>query len=128
MSATKVKKRKSAGNADTLPPEAGVAKERKTPRARKEALTGWAFMAPFTILFLFIFILPICISVFSSFFQVKTQGGGAFGGGESQNVFVGLENYQYVIFSGAFWAGIGRVILYTIVQVPVMIIAALALA
>lgn len=128
MSATKVEKRKTAGNADALPPGAGVAKERKTPRARKEALTGWAFMAPFTILFLLIFILPICISVYSSFFQIKTQGGGAFGGGESHNVFVGFENYQYVIFSGAFWTGIGRVILYTIVQVPVMIISALALA
>ena len=35
---------------------------------------------------------------------------------------------QYVITSGNFWAGVGRVVLYTVIQVPVMIIAALALA
>ena len=49
-------------------------------------------------------------------------------GGELVDKFVGLQNFQYVITSGNFWAGVGRVVLYTVIQVPVMIIAALALA
>lgn len=102
--------------------------KRKTPRARKEARTGWLFMAPFTILFLLIFILPIAISIYSSFFQTKVSGGGAYGGGEAVKQFVGFANFEYVITSSDFWNGIGRVILYTAVQVPVMILAALGLA
>lgn len=105
-----------------------TAAQRKTPRARKEARTGWLFMAPFAILFFFIFIVPIGVSIYSSFFQTKAVGGGAFGGGESKKVFVAFDNYEYVITNTDFWSGIGRVILYTALQVPVMIIAALALA
>lgn len=112
-------------NVQEIPPEV---KKRKTPRARKEARTGWIFMAPFTILFFFIFVLPICVSIYSSFFQTKVTGGGAFGGGETVNAFVGFANYKYVVTNGDFWAGIGRVILYTCFQVPIMILAALALA
>ena len=41
---------------------------------------------------------------------------------------VGLENFKYVITSANFWAGTGRVLIYTLIQVPIMIIAALALA
>ncbi|MCI6574268.1 MAG: sugar ABC transporter permease [Actinomycetaceae bacterium] len=85
-------------------------------------------MAPFTLLFILIFVVPILVSIYSSFFKLKATGGGAFGGGEKTNIFVGFENFQYVLTSSDFWTGIGRVILYTLFQVPVMIIAALALA
>ena len=50
------------------------------------------------------------------------------GGGELVNQFVGLENFRYAVTSPEFWSGVGRVILYTVIQVPIMIIAALALA
>ncbi|MEE1296644.1 MAG: sugar ABC transporter permease [Bifidobacterium sp.] len=85
-------------------------------------------MLPFVLLFLLVFIFPIVYAIYSSFFQQVATGGGAYGGGELVNKFVGLENFKYVITSGAFWAGMGRVLLYTVIQVPVMIIAALALA
>ena len=85
-------------------------------------------MAPFGILFALVFILPIIWAIYSSFFRQVTTGGGAYGGGELVDKFVGLQNFQYVITSGNFWAGVGRVVLYTVIQVPVMIIAALALA
>ena len=39
-----------------------------------------------------------------------------------------FQNFQYVITSGKFWTGVGHVLLYTVIQVPIMIIAALALA
>lgn len=107
--------------------KAPVSKSRSR-RAVREARTAWIFMAPFTILFLFIFVVPILVSIYQSFFQVKVVGGGPFGGGESTNVFVGFENFAYVLTSSGFWTGIGRVVLYTALQVPVMIILALALA
>ena len=74
------------------------------------------------------FILPIFWAIYSSFFRQVTEGGGAYGGGELVNKFVGLENFKYVITSANFWAGTGRVLIYTLIQVPIMIIAALALA
>lgn len=85
-------------------------------------------MAPFAIMFALVFILPIFWAIYSSFFRQVTEGGGAYGGGELVNKFVGLENFKYVITSANFWAGTGRVLIYTLIQVPIMIIAALALA
>ena len=85
-------------------------------------------MAPFAIMFALVFILPIFWAIYSSFFRQVTEGGGAYGGGELVNKFVGLENFKYVITSANFWAGTGRGLIYTLIQVPIMIIAALALA
>ena len=101
--------------ATTKTAKTGVARRADKPKAsdavKRENRTGWAFMAPFGILFALVFILPIIWAIYSSFFRQVTTGGGA-----------------YVITSGNFWAGVGRVVLYTVIQVPVMIIAALALA
>ena len=113
--------------------ETGATKGKRTkgglsPAARREERTGWLFMLPFVLLFLLVFIVPILYAVYSSFFQQVATGGGAYGGGEIVNRFVGLENFKYVITSGTFWAGMGRVLLYTLIQVPIMIISALALA
>lgn len=103
-------------------------KPKRSDAAKRENRTGWAFMAPFALLFAFVFILPIGWAIYSSFFRQVVSGGGAYGGGELVNQFVGLENFRYVITSGDFWAGVGRVVIYTLIQVPIMIIAALALA
>lgn len=103
-------------------------KPKRSDAAKRENRTGWAFMAPFALLFAFVFILPIGWAIYSSFFRQVVSGGGACGGGELVNQFVGLENFRYVITSGDFWAGVGRVVIYTLIQVPIMIIAALALA
>lgn len=101
--------------------------KRKKIQERHEAYTGWAFLAPFALLFILIFLVPIIIAIFSSFTR-QDSGGGLYGGGELTTKFVGLENFQMVVTSSAFWTGIGRVMLYTAFQVPIMILAALALA
>ncbi|MBT1178507.1 carbohydrate ABC transporter permease [Bifidobacterium vespertilionis] len=103
-------------------------KPKRSLAAKRENRIGWAFMAPFTILFAFVFILPIGWAVYSSFFRQIAEGGGAYGGGKLVNKFVGLQNFQYAITSADFWTGVGHVLVYTVIQVPVMIIAALALA
>lgn len=119
-------------SATTQPAATGATKHTAKPKrsnaVKRENRTGWAFMAPFAIMFALVFILPIFWAIYSSFFRQVTEGGGAYGGGELVNKFVGLENFQYVITSDKFWAGTGRVLIYTLIQVPIMIIAALALA
>ena len=109
-------------------PKRAAAKPKRSKAFKRENRTGWAFMAPFAILFAFVFLLPIIWAVYSSFFRQVSQGGGLYGGGELVNEFVGFQNFQYVITSGKFWTGVGHVLLYTVIQVPIMIIAALALA
>lgn len=85
-------------------------------------------MAPFSLAFILVFLVPILVSIYSSFFKPLSTGGGLYGGGELTNQFVGLENYQDVVTNPVFWQGIARVIGYTVVQVPIMILSALALA
>lgn len=107
---------------------------RKTPArrrgsgTRREGLTGWLFMAPFAVLFAVVFLVPILVSVRSAFFAQTPSGGGLYGGGELVDTFVGLDNFAATAGNAAFWTGMGRVVLYAALQIPVMIIAALALA
>lgn len=121
MSAAK-KKTKAGTTART------ARRQGKSDARRRENRTGWAFMAPFAILFVVVFLIPIIYAVYSSFFRQVSTGGGAYGGGEITNKFVGLDNFIYVATSSGFWSGVGRVLIYTIIQVPLMIIIALALA
>lgn len=97
-------------------------------RERHDARTGWAFMAPFFIMFLLVFAVPICVAIYQSFFRQVASGGGLYGGGELTNQFVGLDNFVMVITSGDFWTGMGRVVVYAAFQIPFMIISALVLA
>lgn len=100
----------------------------KRLRQRHDALTGWAFMMPFFLLFLVIFALPIGVAIRQSFYRLRSTGGGLYGGGEQVEEFVGLDNFTYVATSGDFWWGMGRVVLYAAFQIPIMIISALVLA
>lgn len=104
-----------------------IPRHRRT-RERHEARTGWIFMLPFVLGFTLVFLLPIGASVYSSFFQEVSDGGGLYGGSELVKEFVGLENYYNTVANDRFWLGILRVILYTLIQVPVMIFVGLALA
>lgn len=85
-------------------------------------------MAPFAVCYLVVFIIPIAVAVYSSFFQKKSAGGGLYGGGETITTFVGLANYEATVTSRTFWTGMARVLGYTAIQVPLMIGAAMALA
>ncbi|MFT2815407.1 carbohydrate ABC transporter permease [Leifsonia sp. A12D58] len=101
---------------------------KRTHGARKQAITGWLFMAPFAILFIVVFLVPIGVSVYSSMFAQLPSGDGLYGGGGLVDTFVGFDNFALALGSAPFWAGMGRVMLYGIFQVPVMIIVALGLA
>ncbi len=108
--------------------EAPSTSRRGGRQARSQALYGWAFAAPFFLLFLLVFAAPIITSVRSALYRERSTGGGLFGGGERVETFVGMENIMHVATDPAFWNGIGRVVIFGVFQIPVMIGLALVLA
>jgi multiple sugar transport system permease protein len=98
-------------------------KQKMTPRARNEALWGLFFVAPTIIGLIILNFIPVFQTIWQSF--CKT---GDFGKG---NIFVGLKNYQTLMFgpaSAEMWQSLWNTIKYTIVQVPVTIAISLLLA
>ncbi len=92
---------------------------------RRRALTPYLFILPFGLLFLLFFIVPILYAVYESLFRSQRSGLGL---GAATVSFNGLGNFADVIHDPNFYTGIGRVLLYGLVQVPVMLGLALILA
>lgn len=88
-------------------------------------MAPYGFLAPFFILFVFLFIAPILYAIFQALYNQHSSGLGL---GVSKTVFVGLSNFRTVLETSDFWTGLGRVALFAVVQIPVMMILALALA
>ncbi|MEV0150532.1 MULTISPECIES: sugar ABC transporter permease [unclassified Nonomuraea] len=88
-------------------------------RKRRKSQIGLAFIAPFGALFALVFVVPILYAAYLSFFQDKLVGG---------NTFVGFANYGKLFQDPQFWDGVVRVFGFTLVQVPVMLVFAMALA
>jgi multiple sugar transport system permease protein len=93
---------------------------------RSQTVAPWVLLAPFLAVFLLTFVLPILYAVVQSFTTVRREG--LFGEQGVTTVFAGFENYALALANGAFIASIGRVLLFGIVQVPVMIILCTILA
>lgn len=88
-------------------------------------LTPYLFFLPFGVLFLLFFIAPILYAIYESLFRSQRSGLGL---GAPTIEFNGLSNYLQVLRDPAFFTGVGRVLLYGIVQVPIMLGLALLLA
>lgn len=86
----------------------------------------WLLLAPFLALFLLTFILPIIVAVISSFTRVTRSG--LFGESGVTSNFAGFANYAQALADGNFIASIGRMVLFGVVQVPLMIVLATILA
>jgi multiple sugar transport system permease protein len=80
---------------------------------------GFLFVMPFLGFFIISLIAPLAYSGYLSFFKNRLVGGTA---------FVGFTNYTQAIQDQEFWAGIKRVGLFFLMQVPLMLILALAFA
>ena len=95
--------------------------ERRAPRpkAERRKWSGWGFVAPFLIVFLFALVAPVAYAVYLSLFQDRLIGG---------NSFVGLANYAQALSDPKFWESLGRVTLFLVVQVPIMLALALVAA
>jgi multiple sugar transport system permease protein len=97
------------------------------PRRRRSSWAPWAFLAPFGVLFTLFFLLPIGYAVYESFFKVHISGLGL-GPNSATTVFAGLSNYTQVFTDTQFLEGLARVLLFGVVQIPVMLVFATILA
>lgn len=88
--------------------------------------TPWILMAPFLALFLLTMVVPIIIAIGYSFGTVRREG--LLGEKGVTAKFAGFDNYVAALSNMNFVESIGRMILFGIVQVTVMIIAATVLA
>ncbi|MFF9803047.1 carbohydrate ABC transporter permease, partial [Streptomyces rochei] len=77
-------------------------------------------------LFLFTFVLPLGYAVYQS--MLKPVRSGSLGLGPATVGFAGLDNYSLVLQQSAFLESFARVLLFGIVQIPVMLLLATALA
>jgi multiple sugar transport system permease protein len=82
------------------------------------------FVIPFGLLFALFYLIPIGYAVAQSLYVVKRTG--TFG--PAHEVFGGLAQYQRVFADSPFWHSVARVLLFGVVQVPVMLALALVLA
>ena len=81
--------------------------------------SGWGFVGPFMAVFTLVFIAPILYSLYISLFRSRLVGG---------TTFVGLDNYSRALQDPQFWSGLGRVSLFLVVQVPIMLGIAMLVA
>ena len=86
---------------------------------RRRSFRGWQFVGPFMVVFALVFLAPIAYAIYLSLFRNRLIGG---------NAFVGLDNYTQVLQDAQFWSGVGRVGLFLVVQVPIMLFLALLVA
>lgn len=98
----------------------------QTSRAfQRRALTPYLFILPFGLLFILFFLVPIVYAIYQSLFRSQRSGLGL---GAATISFNGFGNYGDVFHDPNFYSGVGRVLLYGIVQVPVMLVLSLVLA
>jgi multiple sugar transport system permease protein len=97
------------------PPAAGAPVTRRPRRDWR----GWMFVAPFLVVFLVTVVAPIGYAAYLSTYRRRLIGGTS---------FVGLDNYVTLINDASFWSGLGRVALFLAIQVPIMLLLALAAA
>ena len=97
----------------------GTSESRTGERPHRPDWRGWKFMGPFVLVFVFVFVLPVLYAIYLSLYEKRMIGG---------NVFVGLANYARLIKDGQFWSSVGRVALFTVVQVPIMLLLAALMA
>jgi multiple sugar transport system permease protein len=87
--------------------------------------TVLAFITPFFLPFVLFYLVPVGYALWQSFRVVRRTGGQY---GTSYTAFGGFEQYGQVFRNTEFWSSIGRIGLFGIVQVPVMLFTALIIA
>jgi multiple sugar transport system permease protein len=88
-------------------------------REKRRGRVGWAFIAPFAIVFLIFLIAPLAYAFYLSLFTKGLATGSAFSG---------LENYVTAFTDPVFLGGVWFVIHFALVLIPVQMIISLAVA
>jgi len=88
-------------------------------RRIRRIVTPYLFIAPFFALLIIFLIYPLGYSFGLSMFHTKLIGG---------TKFIGLQNYVTVLHDPYFWEGVRNMLLFGVIQVPVMLGLALLFA
>lgn len=92
---------------------------RRRSTAARQNRTGWAFVAPFGIVFLALLVLPIGFALYLSLFQKSLIGG---------TRFVLFGNYVKAFTDPSFLDGVWFVISFSLVLIPLQMAVSLAIA
>ncbi|HEX3784739.1 MAG TPA: sugar ABC transporter permease [Pseudonocardiaceae bacterium] len=116
--------------------ETAVAARPKPRAGRRGAVTGsvgsrrrvapWMLLGPFLALFALTVLIPVVIAIVQSFTQIHRSG--LFGEKGVTSSFAGFANYAQALQNSNFVESLGRVLLFAVVQVPIMTIFATVLA
>jgi multiple sugar transport system permease protein len=100
----------------------------KDPRKRTAPRAApYVFVAPAVVLFTLLVLLPIGYTLYLSFQKSQVSGLGL-GAGARRQVFAGWSNYTSALTDPAFDSSLLRVLLYSVILVPVMLGLALLFA
>ncbi|MES5818701.1 sugar ABC transporter permease [Streptomyces sp. RG80] len=86
---------------------------------------GAAFTVPFQLGFVFLYLLPIGYAFYQSLYRSQSSGLGL---GGTTDEFSGFDNYQQGLTDSKFMGSVLRVVLFALVQIPVMLLISLVLA
>jgi multiple sugar transport system permease protein len=85
---------------------------RTARRGRVRQWPGAVFVAPHMLMLGLFMLVPTVYAIYTSLYTTKLIGGTSFSGG---------ANYAAVLQSSQFWDGVGRVLLFGVIQVPLTI-------
>ncbi len=105
--------------ADSRSGAAHVLQLRKPGRHFRRNLVPYVFLSPFLISFIAFVIYPLIYAADISTTRTRIIGG---------TVFVGIDNYLKALADDNFWTGIRNMVAFGVIQVPVMLGAALGAA
>lgn len=88
---------------------------------QKEQALGWAFLAPYLVLFLVFVIVPVLVSMWLSVVQLDLANTGA-------SKFVGAQNYTDALQDQFFWMAASATGRFALLMVPSVVIVGTALA
>ncbi|KQP56741.1 carbohydrate ABC transporter permease [Agreia sp. Leaf283] len=94
-------------------------RQRSTQSTRRQTRAAYLLITPFLIVFVAMLIVPLFYSGYLSLFATQLIGG---------QEFVGLANYLQALTDPSFLGGLGRVGLFLLIQVPIMLVLALFFA
>ncbi|WP_457962282.1 sugar ABC transporter permease [Arthrobacter sp. D1-29] len=92
---------------------------RSSVSKRRQTTAAYLFVLPFFVVFTTMLVIPLGYSGYLSVFKNQLVGGLS---------FIGLDNYIQAFSDPDFLAGIGRMLIFLLVQVPIMLGVALLLA
>lgn len=89
--------------------------------ARRRALVGWVFLAPYTASFLLFIVFPIVVAFGLAFMQFDLTS--------RQSIqFVGVRNFGEAWHDDYFWQALKATLSYVVLMIPGLIVTSLALA